>query len=168
MPICTSGTQAEEFGAPPGLRRAYEVAGSLEGAHPSVYIQKAAELYRSRRHDEATFLYYLGQLRYRIYLRTHPDLPPDRDPALFSSLVEVVGRPVNEYAAGDIPSLVKIIQAVLDYDEANPDPFNPKAARSAQRADTRNGLADVMRGFSEKADDIRAQRAKNGLENRTR
>ena len=53
----------------------------------------------------------------------HHLLRPDADPALFASLSEVVGRPINEYAFGDIPALAATIDRVLAWHAANDDPF---------------------------------------------
>ena len=139
-------------------------AFGLEARHPAEYYQRAMSLFQAGRRDQAIFLFYLGQLRYRIYLSANPALPKDRDPALFASLSEVVGRPLNEYAFGDIPTLARIIDAVLAYDEAHPDRFT--SATSQQRRSVRDGLKQMRSTMLAQADDIRAQRVKNGLQNR--
>jgi hypothetical protein len=62
--------------------------------------------------DEAVFWFYAGQLRYRVYLLVNKDkLEPSGDPAVFASLSEEIGRPLNEYAFGDIPQLAKTIDS---------------------------------------------------------
>lgn len=105
---------------------ALAVASTLAGDHPAGYYKKAAELFQNGQKDDAVFIFYLGQLRYRVHLQARRgELRPDADPALFASLSEVVGRPLNEYAFGDIPALVKTIDAVLAYDQKNPDRFTP-------------------------------------------
>ena len=139
-------------------------AFGLEARHPAEYYQRSMSLFQAGRRDEAVFLFYLGQLRYRLYLTANPTLPKDRDPALFASLSEVVGRPLNEYAFGDIPTLARIIDAVLAYDEAHPDRFT--SATPQQRHGVREGLKQMRSTILAKADDIRAQRVKNGLQNR--
>ena len=91
-------------------------AATLNGQHPAEYYNRAAKLFGEGKRDDAVFMFYLGQLRYRTHLSARgAQLKPDGDPALFSSLSEVVGRPLNEYAFGDIPALVRIIDAVLAY-----------------------------------------------------
>lgn len=119
------------------------------------------------RKDDAVFIFYLGQLRYRVHLAARrSELKPDGDPALFASLSEVVGRPLNEYAFGDIPNVVRIIDAVLAYDEAHSDTFTPLDRFPEAHRGTRAGLERLRAQITADADDIRAKRSKNGLENR--
>ena len=46
----------------------------VEGDHPAGYYRRAADLMRAGRRDEAVFVFYLGQLRYRTHLAARPDL----------------------------------------------------------------------------------------------
>jgi hypothetical protein len=108
----------------------------------------------------------LGQLRYRVHLSARRDLKPDGDPALFASLSEVVGRPINEYAFGDIPALALTIETVLAYDSANPDRFTPPSKYPQAYTGVRDGLAAVRAQVLADQDKIRATRRSNGLENR--
>lgn len=138
----------------------------VEGDHPAGYYRRAADLMRAGRRDEAVFVFYLGQLRYRTHLAARPDLPRDRDPALFASLSEVVGRPVNEYAFGDIPALDRTLRAVMAYDQANPDRFTsptefPQASRTV-----RTGMEQFRAQILAQRETIRTQRQANGLANR--
>lgn len=142
-----------------------EVA-ALAGQHPAAYYQRAAQLFHTGKKDDAVFLFYLGQLRYRARLSARRDLKPDGDPALFASLSEVVGRPLNEYAFGDIPALARTIDAVLAYDKANPDRFTPPASFPQAYAGVREGLGAMRTQMLADADKIRATRRRNGLENR--
>jgi hypothetical protein len=142
-----------------------EVA-ALAGQHPAAYYQRAAQMFGAGKKDDAVFVFYLGQLRYRAHLSARRDLKPDGDPALFASLSEVVGRPLNEYAFGDIPALTRTIDAVLAYDRANPDPFTPPASFPQAYAGVRDGLGAMRAQVLKDADKIRATRRSNGLENR--
>lgn len=140
---------------------------SLAGQHPAEYYRRAAQLLGQGRKDDAVFVFYLGQLRYRVHLAARRgELKPDGDPALFASLSEVVGRPVNEYAFGDIPALARTIEAVLAYDEASPDTFTRPSEFAAVHASVRSGLLAMRTQIVADADSIRAQRKRNGLENR--
>ncbi len=95
------------------LGRPAEVLAQPAFAEPSTlpavqdYL-RAAEFLRQGSPDKATYWFYRGQLRFRIYLLAHLEEPPDRGRALFSSLQEMIGGPVNRYAFGDIPALVKV------------------------------------------------------------
>lgn len=168
--LLLAGLVAAANFAGPGIaqtaRAAPAEAAALSGQHPAEYYRRAAALFETRR-DDAVFLFYLGQLRYRAHLAARrAELKPDGDPALFASLSQVVGRPLNEYAFGDIPSLVRIIDAVLAYDRANPDPFTPPDKFPEAHHGGRAGLEGLKAQIIADADDIRAKRRKNGLQNR--
>jgi hypothetical protein len=139
---------------------------ALNGQHPAAYYRKAAEMFQSGQKDDAVFVFYLGQLRYRTHLKARPDLKPDGDPALFGSLSEVVGKPVNEYAFGDLNRLDETLKAVLVYDRQNPDSFTTAAQFPDVYSQQREGMESMRRQIVARADDIRKQRTSNGLENR--
>jgi hypothetical protein len=141
-------------------------ARSLAGQHPAEYYKRSADLLAGGQKDDAVFVFYLGQLRYRTHLAARPDLPKSGDPALFASLSEVVGRPINEYAFGDMPSLLKTVDAVLAYDARNPDAFTPPAQFADAHRRTREGMAGFRRQMQAQAEDIKRQRTTNGLPNR--
>ncbi len=141
-------------------------AAALNGQHPAAYYRKAAEMFQSGQKDAAVFVFYLGQLRYRTHLKARPELKPDGDPALFGSLSEVVGKPVNEYAFGDLKTLDDTLKAVLAYDRQNPDSFTSAAQFPDVHGQQREGMDSMRRQIVARADDIRRQRTSNGLENR--
>ncbi len=141
-------------------------AQALAGQHPAEYYKRAADLYKAGNKDDAVFIFYLGQLRYRTHLLARPDLKPDGDLAMFNSLSEVVGRPINEYAFGDIPALARTVDAVLAYDQQNPDGFTSPVEFAKTHDSVRAGLVSMKAQMLATADTIRAQRVKNGLENR--
>ena len=138
-------------------------AAGIETSHPAEYYKLAARLFAAGKKDEAVFWMYAGQIRFRAYLATHPDLARDAEPALFASLSESVGRPINEYAFGNIPSLAETLDRVLAWDRAHADPFSPKGGARDRVVD---GLRKMKLDIVATADDIRANRARNGLANR--
>lgn len=161
VPLGTATVRAQAPVAAPA-----EVA-ALAGQHPAEYYRRAAALLQGDRKDDAVFVYYLGQLRYRVHLAARrTSLKPDGDPALFASLSEVVGRPINEYAFGDIPALARIIDAVLAYDLANPDTFTPPSQFPDMHRSVRDGLATLRTRTLDNAEAIRAKRRENGLPSR--
>ena len=128
--------------------------------------EKATRLFQAGQQDEAVYWYYHGQLRFRIYLRAHPELPPDTGPALFASLSEVVGRPLNEYAFGDVPALAATIGRVLAWEAANDDPVTPKARYGAPHREITAGLRQLQTQILAEQDSIRRTRTEHGLANR--
>jgi hypothetical protein len=142
----------------------------LAGQHPAEYYKRAGELLQAGQNDEAVFVFYLGQLRYRTFLLANPasdpNAHPNADPTLFATLSQVTGKPINQYAFGDIPALARTIDAVLAYDTANPDTFGTTAASAASHASVRDGLVAMKTKMLADADRIKGDRAKKGLENR--
>ena len=155
-----TGASAKDFAE----KSSKEMIAVIAKEHPSSYYMLAMRLFQEGQKDEAVFWFYTGQIRYRARLKTHLNLKPDGEPALFGSLSEVVGRPLNQYAFGDIPKLATIIDRALAWDAKHADPFSPKGeVRDGVRAGLEKMKADVLA----RADEIRATRVKNGLENRT-
>jgi len=142
---------------------AKQLEAGIEKQHPAAYFILAKKMFEEGRRDDATMWFYIGQIRYRAYLITNPNLNPSGDPAVFSALFNTIGPVINGYAFGDIPQLLKIIDRALDWDAKNPDSFTPK---SAKRDEVRAGLAKLKLQIAEQQDDIRAKRKSNGLENR--
>lgn len=134
--------------------------------HPAFYYILARRLFDAGRRDEAVFWFYAGQLRYRIRLSCHPNLRPDTEPALFGSLQETVGRPVNEYGFGDLQALPATMERVLAWDAATRNGFEPKAACTRTIAEQREGMGQLIAQLRANPDAIRRERAAHGLPNR--
>ena len=130
---------------------------------PVAYFHKAAQLFKQGQRDEAVFWYHLGQLRFRAYVKAHPDLEPSGAPAL---LMATMGPPLNQYAYGDIPALNRTIDRVLAWDDSHPDAATPKDRFATERASIRPGLVSLRDTNLAQRDQIRAERTKNGFENR--
>ncbi|HEY8248351.1 MAG TPA: hypothetical protein VIG38_13845 [Hyphomicrobium sp.] len=61
----------------------------LAGEHPAEYYKRASELFKEGKKDDAVFIFYLGQLRFRTHLLAKPGGDPTGDPTIFASLSEV-------------------------------------------------------------------------------
>ena len=161
-PAAAAGEPARTSPAP-----ARSSDAAAERQHPAEHMKRAAALFRAGDRDRAVFWFYLGQLRYRTHLSARKgQLDPSGDPALFSSLLQAVGGPINRYAFGDIPALARTIDEVLAWDDAHPDGFTPKDRYAAERADIRQGLVAMRDEALATQEDIRASRIRNGLPNR--
>ncbi|MEO9336916.1 hypothetical protein ABFT80_05695 [Mesorhizobium sp. SB112] len=143
-----------------------ELKSSLTSAHPAAYYILANKLFYSGKKDEAVFWFYAGQLRYRVHLACPLDQGKSGDAALFGSFSEVIGRPLNEYAFGDVDEAVKTIDAALEWDARNKNDFTSKTKCASQLAQNRAGLQSLRDSMIKQADDIRAKRKANGLPNR--
>ncbi len=138
----------------------------IEGKHPMTYYFLALKLFDGGKKDDAVFWYYVGQLRYRFHLAANPDLKPSGDPALFTALSHTAGRPLNEYAFGDMPKLVKTIDMVLEWDAKHDNGFTSKAENKEKHDAVRAALVKFKKYVVEHEEDIKKQRKANGLENR--
>ncbi len=153
----------------PGIACAQDAAAyaqRLDGQHPAAYYAEAGRLLQAGQREAAVFIFYLGQLRFRTHLAARPNLPRDGDAAVFASLSEIVGRPVNEYAFGDMPALLRTLDAVAAYDRQNPDRFTDPAAFPEATRRNREGMAQYRANLAGRFDEIRRLRTANGLENR--
>ena len=137
-----------------------------ETLQPAELYMLAANLMGAGRTDEAVKWFYIGQLRYRFHLAATQPPPGSNDRVLFSALSESVGRPINEYAFGDVDAAVAQIDGALAWDEANDNGFTSKTRYSSELAETRNGLQAMRDDMIAKKDEIRTIREKNGLPNR--
>jgi len=145
-----------------------QLKNGIENQHPTYFYILAEKLFAAGQKDDAVFWYYTGQLRYRVYLVVNKDkLDPSGDPAVFSSLSEEIGRPINEYAFGDIPRLVKTIDAVIAWDQSHANALTPRTKYQSQYDQVVAGLIQMRDEVVKKADSIRKTRTANGLENRS-
>ena len=142
----------------PWKRTASELQKGIQDAHPATYMILATKLFEAGRKDDAVFWLYAGQLRYRFLLAAHPEADPSGDKALFASLHEVVGRPINEYAWGDLPALRATLNRVLDWDKAERNGFTSVTTYAQQWNTTRAGLQTLIAYTTDHAEEIRQQR----------
>jgi hypothetical protein len=145
-----------------------KIRNGIENKHPSYFYILAGKLFTAGKRDDAVFWFYAGQLRYRVYLLVNKDkLEPSGDPTLFASLSEEIGRPLNEYAFGDIPQLAKTIDAVVAWDKSHSNALTPREKYRSEYHQIVAGLTQMRDEVVRKADSIRKTRAGNGLENRS-
>ena len=144
-----------------------EIKADIARRHPADYYILAGKLFAKNWKNEATFWFYAGQLRYRFHLAANPNMPKGGDDALFTSLSAVMGPGINEWAFGDLQMLVITIDKVLDWDDFRDNEFTSKTEHKAEWNDIRKGLLELRDYVVANADQIRAERTKKGLENRT-
>ena len=121
------------------------------------------KLFKAGRKEDAVFWFYAGQLRYRVYLKVNEGkLGPSGDPALFASFSEVIGRPLNQYAFGDIPQLAKTIDAVIAWDRSHSNPLTPHDKYQTEYDEIIAGLTKLRDEAVRNADSIGKARSANG------
>lgn len=134
--------------------------------HPAALYVLASRLLRQERYDDAVRWFYIGQLRYRFHLAVANDEERREEATLFGALSENVGRPINEYAFGDVDAAVRQIDAALAWDAEQPNGFTDKVAHAQTWQDVRKGLTELRNKMLAEKAQIREQRAANGLPNR--
>jgi hypothetical protein len=136
-------------------------ASVAEPVWPTHY-QRAAQEWQAGRKPQALEAFYIGQLRGRINIACVKQ-PEDGGPALLGALQEVIGRPINEWAGGEIDQWLAGIDAALAWDAAHPDPdVTTPACRQAQ-ATQRSGLRKLRANIENSRAEIASKRKKNGL-----
>lgn len=134
--------------------------------HPAALYILAARLLGEGRGQEAANWMYAGQLRYRFLLAVAGEEAMRGDGPLFGALSEQVGRPVNEYIAGDVDEWIAAIDWALDWDEANDNSVTSKTDHAEELAEIRTGLVELRDSIDERREEIVRLREENGLENR--
>ena len=143
-----------------------EVEEAMIKGHPANYFTLATKLFAEGEKQEAVKWFYVGQIRYRAYLKANPSLKPSGDPALFSGLLETVGRPLNEYIGGDIDEYVATIDEAIQWHNEHPYDFVDKDQNKDIYATQLAGLEKMKKYIIDNKDELRKRRAENGLENR--
>ncbi len=142
-----------------------QVIADAEAVHPAALYILATKLMAESRMDDAVRWFYIAQLRYRFLLAAEPERRVDNQP-LFSSLNESVGRPINEYAFGDVDAAVAHIDAALAWDAAHANGITSKERHAQELADVRAGLEKLRDDMIARKAEIRETRTRNGLGNR--
>ncbi|MGQ8367283.1 hypothetical protein [Glaciecola sp. 1036] len=142
-----------------------ELKEGIESKHPATYLILAAKLFGEDEKNEAVKWYYVGQIRFRAYLMANPELEPSGDPALYSSLKYMIGSPINEYAGSDPDNWVALIDSALIWHAEKPNHFTPKDTNKEIYKEIENGFNEIRNRVESSKDEIRKQRAENGLEN---
>jgi hypothetical protein len=141
-----------------------ELEAQAPQLHPAALYMLAARLLDAGRGQEAANWMYAGQLRYRFLLEA--ENATGEKTALFAALTEQVGRPVNEYIAGDIDEWLAAMDWALEWDAANPNPLTSKVDHAQALSEVRAGLEALRAQVAENRETIRQDREANGLPNR--
>lgn len=131
--------------------------------HPAAYLLYARQLLEADRGDEATFWFYVGQLRYRFDLEANPHGDPSGSPALFGALLGTVGEEINVRAGADPGRWAHQIDEALHWDARHPNGFTSKTRHTRELAKVRGALAELRDTVASNKDRIRAEREQNGV-----
>lgn len=128
-----------------------DLLNAVEQDHPVAMFVLAKRLFDAGRKDEAVFWFYEGQLRWRAYLIEHPELAGGggvlsrSEGDQFSEWFQALREPLNAWAVGDFEGMLRMYQAVLDWDAAHPDPLTPPGAAKGKSREGLQALSDWAR-----------------------
>lgn len=92
-----------------------ETAKLLDKKRPVSYYEKAAELMEKGQYNDASFLFYLGNLRYRYYNSSNPEYSVSDDGALLASFNYVLGEPLGYYLRSHVDNFIGLLQKSVDW-----------------------------------------------------
>lgn len=159
-----AGVGAQDAGSPEDMTIAQMQVKAPE-LHPAILYVLASRLLANGEGQQAANWMYAGQLRYRFLLAAQGEAAGN-ELVLFNALTEQVGRPVNEYIAGDVDEWLAAMDWALEWDAAHPNVLTSKIDHADALAETRAGLERLRAMIEERRDEIPLEREANGLENR--
>jgi hypothetical protein len=142
-----------------------KIEAQASDLHPAALYVLSSRLLAEGRGQEAANWMYAGQLRYRFLISAENDAASNEG-VLFSALSEQVGRPVNEYIAGDVDEWIAAMNWALDWDAANDNGVTSKTEHAEVLEAVRSGLEGLIADVEANRDTIPQEREANGLENR--
>ncbi len=142
-----------------------QLESTISERHPLDYYILSSRLLQAGNQDRAAFWFYAGQLRWRIRLSCHNDLPPDGEPALSASMNHSLGPMINEYLGGYPTKWKTTIQDVLEWDAVTANGYEGKGDCASQIEKQRKGLNGLADYIEQNRAKIAENRKKNGLPN---
>ncbi|WEK03428.1 MAG: hypothetical protein P0Y65_14655 [Candidatus Devosia phytovorans] len=142
-----------------------EIEAQATDLHPAALYLLSSRLLAEGKGQEAANWMYAGQLRYRFLITAEEDAASAEGP-LFGALSEQIGRPVNEYIAGDVDEWLAAMHWALEWDAANDNGVTSKTEHAEALAEVRAGLESLIAQVEDNRETIPQEREANGLENR--
>ncbi len=122
----------------------FKMANKLDKGHPTRFFETAVDLLSESKFNEASFIYYLGLMRYRYFNSVNPDYQASGDGALLASLNYAVGEPINMYLKTDIDNFISIINLTINYYETNDFLFSTKTKNEESYIKQTKGYKDLI------------------------
>ncbi|HYI77483.1 MAG TPA: hypothetical protein VEW65_07660 [Chryseolinea sp.] len=103
-----------------------EIAKTLDKGRPVEYFLTAVKMMDKGRYNDASFLYYLGDLRYRFYNSVNPKYSESHDGALLASFQNALGEPIGYYLRSNADNFILVLKKCSEYHLTNDYKFYPK------------------------------------------
>ncbi len=144
----------------PLSKEVLELASKLEEQHPFEFMKEAANFYAKDKLNDAGFLFYLGQLRYKYYISANPDVK-DADKALFASLQSNIGMEINFALGANLDNYLSIIDHVISWDEKHDYKFYSKTKSPDNHKEILDGLIKLRKYIVENKTELNQARKDN-------
>ncbi|MDQ0475676.1 hypothetical protein [Chryseobacterium sp. MDT2-18] len=122
----------------------FKATKNLDKKHPSQYFDQMAIYLSKEKFNEASFLFYLGQMRYRYYNAANPKYQLGNDGALFASLKAVLGEPIDLYIKNDVNNYIEILKLAKNYFAENDYRFFSKKKSEQKYRDQIKNMDDLI------------------------
>jgi hypothetical protein len=125
-------------------KRAFTIADSLDKLNPVSFFSEAGVLMAQRQYNEASFVFYLGMLRFRYYNSADPDYKPSDGGALLASLETTLGEPIRIYLQNNIDHYKFILKSCMDWAAVHDYKYFPKSKSPQKYTDQLNGINSLI------------------------
>ena len=139
----------------------YTVVEKLEMEHPSGFFKEAGKRFTAGEKNDAAFLFYLGELRYKYYLSANPNFQPDGEPAVYSSLQSSLGEEINYSLNDSVDNYISIMDSVISWDKSHDFIFFSKSKFPEKHQEILNGLIELRQYVFDNKEDIIKQLKEN-------
>ena len=125
-------------------KNVFDKALQLEKRHPSEFIVEASNLFDKDKKNEASFLFYLGQLRYRYYIGAKSKIKSS-DKETYNALQMVTGSVINVYLGQHFDTYLHVIDLVLEWDRTHDFIYFSKTKSPEKQSEVLKGLIDYKK-----------------------
>jgi hypothetical protein len=131
-------TRARE---PEAIQTIAELEAGIQNKPPATYFALATELFRNGQKDDASFWYYVGEVRYRfLVLAKAKGSELSEEQAHFWFLSESVGQSIYEKADQHSAALMRAVDRALEWDLQQPNGYTSKSEFSTEHERARQEM----------------------------
>jgi hypothetical protein len=137
-----------------------ELEVGIQNKSPTTYFALATELFRSGRRDDATFWYYVGEVRYRfLVLAKAKGAELSEEQAHFWLLSQSVGQSIYEKADQHSAALMRSIDRALEWDLQQPNGYTSKSEFRSEHERARQEMLALRERIKIDPNSLKVRRA---------
>jgi hypothetical protein len=138
-----------------------ELQVGIQNKPPATYFALATELFRNGQKDDASFWYYIGEVRYRfLVLAKAKGSEISEEQAHFWFLSESVGQSIYENADQRSATLMRAIDRALEWDLQQPNGYTSKSAFRAEHERARQELLALRERIKDDPSSLKGSRGR--------